>query len=163
MLCYYCYSNFKHSAYYHCNNYHTMNSKDETVGVVGYIVSTDGRKAVLIKKDKPDWQAGKYNGIGGKMEQIDGGMANVAMVRECLEETGVSTEPSDWIEVTIERFPNYTLHVFYTVLDCEVSKQSGETEEPRWMTHTDIKCDAAFGNLVNGVVSHLNQIESLIT
>lgn len=40
----------------------------------------------LIRKDRPQWQAGFLNGIGGKLEP--GETAHDAMIRECHEEAG---------------------------------------------------------------------------
>lgn len=42
---------------------------------------------VLIKKNRPDWQAGKHNGVGGHIEE--GESPHECMVREFQEETGV--------------------------------------------------------------------------
>ena len=48
----------------------------------------------MITKNRPDWQAGKLNGIGGKIEE--GETELQAMVRECAEECGLQTDESDW-------------------------------------------------------------------
>lgn len=49
---------------------------------------------IMIEKKRPEWQAGKLNGIGGKIEPgehfID------AMVREFHEETGWLTTTDQW-------------------------------------------------------------------
>lgn len=61
-----------------------------------------GRPAVLlVQKTAPAWQAGKYNGVGGK---IDPGETPIeAMVREFGEETGINTSADDWTErLTLE-------------------------------------------------------------
>jgi 8-oxo-dGTP diphosphatase len=60
--------------------------------VVGFVFSTDKRYVALIRKEHPDWQKGKWNGIGGHCE-IDEG-SHEAMVREFREETGL--EIIDW-------------------------------------------------------------------
>ncbi|MCI0563502.1 MAG: NUDIX domain-containing protein [Nitrososphaera sp.] len=62
--------------------------------VLGFYFSEDLKNLVLIGKRRPPWQAGKFNGVGGKIE--DGESPYVAMVREFREETGVHTPPSDW-------------------------------------------------------------------
>lgn len=69
--------------------------------VLGFAFSKDRQYLVLIKKDRPEWQAGKLNGIGGKLEpRKDNKEFNEdpidAMIREFKEETGVSTEAKDW-------------------------------------------------------------------
>ena len=43
-------------------------------------------RVVLIRKRRPEWQAGKLNGIGGHVEPGETPLA--AMAREYLEETG---------------------------------------------------------------------------
>lgn len=60
-------------------------------------------RVVLIRKVKPDWQAGKLNGVGGKIEP--GECATVAMAREFHEETGVKTNPRDWEVFAKMHFP----------------------------------------------------------
>lgn len=54
--------------------------------VVGFLFNENGAVA-LIRKVKPVWQAGKLNGIGGKVERDETPLR--AMVREFAEETGV--------------------------------------------------------------------------
>lgn len=61
---------------------------------LGFAFSADRSKIVLIEKKTPAWQAGKLNGIGGKLEP--GETPIDAMCREFEEECGVRTEPSDW-------------------------------------------------------------------
>lgn len=48
---------------------------------------TDGFDVSFVKKQRPAWQKGKYNLIGGKVEP--GETFGEAMVREFEEETGV--------------------------------------------------------------------------
>jgi len=63
--------------------------------VCGFMFSGDYKQVLLIKKKRPDWQAGKWNGIGGHVEDSDESPAH-AMAREFREETGVETAPGDW-------------------------------------------------------------------
>lgn len=51
-----------------------------------------GDQVALIRKNRPEWQAGKLNGIGGKIEP--GEKPLEAMVREFREETGEIV--TDW-------------------------------------------------------------------
>lgn len=39
--------------------------------VLGFAFNRERTKIVLILKNRPDWQKGKYNGIGGKIEPSD--------------------------------------------------------------------------------------------
>ena len=49
----------------------------------------------LIRKNRPAWQAGKLNAIGGHVEA--GEIPLDAQVREYFEETGVQSQPGDWV------------------------------------------------------------------
>lgn len=60
-------------------------------------------KVVLIRKVKPDWQAGKLNGVGGKIEI--GESSRIAMAREFHEETGVHIGPLEWEVFAKMHFP----------------------------------------------------------
>lgn len=55
--------------------------------VVGLLFSEDRVYLAMVEKNRPEWQAGLFNGIGGKIEPGEEPLA--AMVREFLEETGV--------------------------------------------------------------------------
>lgn len=48
----------------------------------------------LVKKNRPEWQAGKINGIGGRIEKDED--PRKAMVREFKEETGIDSKEDDW-------------------------------------------------------------------
>jgi 8-oxo-dGTP diphosphatase len=54
--------------------------------VVGFLYDFDAERVVLIRKKRPEWQAGKLNGVGGKIEP--GETPDDAMRREFYEETG---------------------------------------------------------------------------
>jgi 8-oxo-dGTP diphosphatase len=62
--------------------------------VLGFMLDERGEQVVLIRKNKPTWQAGKWNGVGGKIEP--GEVPIAAMVREFAEETSRFTSESDW-------------------------------------------------------------------
>lgn len=55
--------------------------------VCGFLFSEDRERVLLIRKRRPAWQAGKLNGIGGKIEA--GETPLDAMVREFWEEAGL--------------------------------------------------------------------------
>lgn len=53
--------------------------------VLGFLFSEDGSRVLLVWKNRPAWQNGKLNGVGGKIEP--GETPLQAMKREFLEET----------------------------------------------------------------------------
>jgi 8-oxo-dGTP diphosphatase len=62
--------------------------------VVGFIYNKDKTHVALLRKDRPKWQAGLLNGIGGKIDGNESAME--AMVRECKEETTQSISDKEW-------------------------------------------------------------------
>lgn len=65
--------------------------------VVGFLFSPDFSEVLLIRKNRPDWQAGLLNGVGGKIEEEDESPVH-ALVREFEEETGIVIPPAQWRE-----------------------------------------------------------------
>jgi 8-oxo-dGTP diphosphatase len=61
--------------------------------VVGLMFRRDLTEVALIWKKRPDWQRGKLNGPGGKIEE--GELPIDAVVREFREETGFDQERWD--------------------------------------------------------------------
>jgi 8-oxo-dGTP pyrophosphatase MutT (NUDIX family) len=61
---------------------------------VGFAFSPKNMAVVLIRKERPAWQKGKLNGVGGHVEANESPAQ--AMVREYQEETGVQTALTDW-------------------------------------------------------------------
>lgn len=81
--------------------------------VTGFMYSPDGERVVLINKNQPDWQKGKFNGVGGKIEEDE--TPEQAMSREFKEETGVITSSSDWQSFLILINPNkYRVYMLFT-------------------------------------------------
>jgi len=64
--------------------------------VVGLLMFED--YVVMIRKAKPEWQAGRLNGVGGKIEP--GEEPLTAMRRESLEEIGVTPEWTQFARLT---------------------------------------------------------------
>lgn len=65
--------------------------------VLGFIFDSYAEKVLLIEKQRPNWQAGKLNGIGGKIES--GEKSTAAMVREAFEECHLFSKVGDWLSV----------------------------------------------------------------
>lgn len=62
--------------------------------VVGFYFTDDFTHVALIRKNRPAWQAGLLNGIGGRVEPNETPLD--AMVREYAEETGHHTTTNAW-------------------------------------------------------------------
>jgi 8-oxo-dGTP diphosphatase len=62
--------------------------------VLGFAFDKYGSRVVLIKKKRPEWQAGRWNGICGHVEKDES--PSIAMSREFEEETGVVLPFYEW-------------------------------------------------------------------
>lgn len=93
--------------------------------VLGFAFTHDGRVA-LIRKNRPAWQAGKLNGIGGKVEESEN--ASAAMAREFYEETGVKI-PEHWWEFRGRMFGGDWSVFVYTVSSEDIAKVKTMTDE----------------------------------
>ena len=82
--------------------------------VVGFLFGSDGKNIVLIEKNRPAWQAGKLNGIGGLVEK--GESPDDAMVREFEEEAGAVVK--NWERVAVLQCPE-AIVFFYRAFDDE--------------------------------------------
>lgn len=80
--------------------------------VCGFYFNEDATKVALIRKNRPDWQAGKLNGIGGKCEEDDLTIW-CSMVREFDEEAGVLTDSNRWTWFHSEGEPDEWLCYFF--------------------------------------------------
>ena len=81
---------------------------------LGFLFSRDLDRVVLVLKDRPLWQAGCWNGLGGHIEP--GESPAEAMAREMREEAGITTQPGDWQEYAVmarlSAAPPFIAHVF---------------------------------------------------
>lgn len=64
--------------------------------VLGFLFDEPKSSVVLIRKNKPEWQRGLLNGVGGKVEGDEPNW--YAMYREFKEETGVDDVKLQWEE-----------------------------------------------------------------
>lgn len=67
--------------------------------VAGFLVDPTTRTIALVRKGKPAWQAGRLNGIGGKIEA--GENESNAMRREFREEAGVDITEGAWEAIAV--------------------------------------------------------------
>jgi len=120
--------------------------------VLGFAFSANKKEIVLIEKQKPDWQKGKLNGIGGKIEPNE--VPYLAMVREFEEETGVKTNIADWdlfgemvfqTDIMGGEAKIYLFRMFNDIIDDCVTKE--EEEVLRVNTDTVLSVFSCMHNL----------------
>ncbi len=75
--------------------------------VLALLYSVDHRQVVLMRRTRPVWQAGRVNGLGGRL--MPGETAATAARREVREECGVDV--AEWREVLVWEDAEYVMHV----------------------------------------------------
>lgn len=77
---------------------------------VGFIFTADLKQVLLIHKNAPDWQKGKINGLGGKMEQGESSLN--CFVRELAEESGINIEKKQLRRMGLLQGKEWKVYVF---------------------------------------------------
>lgn len=80
--------------------------------VAGFMFSRDLASVALIRKAEPEWQRGKLNGVGGKIEEGESSVA--AMQREFAEETGWCTSSHIWRHFAALSGPDWSLDFYFS-------------------------------------------------
>jgi len=108
--------------------------KQYTVAVV---FDHTGRSVLLMLKNRPKWQEGKFNFPGGKVESEETPIQCV--VREFKEECGLLIEPERWNYTGIFSGSDeacegnyYYVHVFATKTTEHESPYANEDQEVYW-------------------------------
>lgn len=94
---------------------------------LGFMFDPAARTVVLIRKNKPAWQRGLLNGVGGKVEFGETPIA--AIVREFQEETGVLTKQADWREFALLRGKGFVVACYITISN-RLAQCESRTSEP---------------------------------
>lgn len=118
--------------------------------VLGFMFDVSCEQVLLIQKNRPAWQKGLYNGIGGKIENE---LPIEAMVREFKEETGILTVEKDWTFFTRIENSDFNINIFFIKSDDIFTAKSVESEQVKIF---DVE------NLPKNVIYNLNWIIPLI-
>ena len=94
---------------------------------LGFVFSPDLKEVYLIRKNRPAWQAGKLNGIGGEM--LPGESITTCMIREAQEETGLETRPDDWMIYAFLHGPDFRVMVSWLRLSLPCRQPLTKTDE----------------------------------
>ena len=93
---------------------------------VGFLFSFDKQKVALIRKNRPDWQKGRLNGVGGHVEA--GETALQCMGREFGEEVEYpSLFKTEWRQYATLESPQFIMDCFASLGD--LSSIKAKTDE----------------------------------
>jgi 8-oxo-dGTP diphosphatase len=108
--------------------------------VCGFYFDKGFKQVVLIWKNKPAWQKGKLNGVGGKIEA--GELPITAMRREFYEETGILH--NEWRDLIILEGQDWRVHFFCAigkVNEFEYAKTQEEEEVAKIEVQRFLACE----------------------
>lgn len=80
-----------------------------------------------MHKNRPDWQAGKINGLGGKIEPGEDNAA--CIVREIEEEAGLVTKPEEWLHICAMQDTDWRVDVLGLIWKEEIASAKAKTDE----------------------------------
>lgn len=104
----------------------------DTTHTVGFVFSKDQAQVLLMLKNRPPWQKGKYNGPGGKVEA--GETAIQCVAREVFEETNISIEEDAWIYFAEITEGSNHIEFFATISSGYMLSIEQKTDEPiKWV------------------------------
>lgn len=112
--------------------------------VVGFLFNPEKDKVILIQKNRPNWQKGLYNGVGGHIEI--GETPGQAMIREFHEETGVLI--MQWLEYALIKGADYEVYFFHA--------SSKKYNKARKMTDESICIMGLYELKSNPIIFNLN-------
>jgi len=117
----------------------------------GFIFDSDLNKVLLVHKQKPDWQKGKINGIGGKYEGSE--TPEECIARETHEESTLDIRKELWVYVG-------TMHQTVGDVGILAAKYTGSANDAVKNDHEDIEWfDVSY--LPSNVISNLRWLVPL--
>jgi 8-oxo-dGTP diphosphatase len=93
--------------------------------VLALLFTADGREVVLVRKNRPAWQLGRVNVLGGKLH--DGESLFDAARREVREEAGVDIE--EWEHFLVWHDPAYRLRAVRAFDEAARRARTAEDQE----------------------------------
>lgn len=106
--------------------------------VLGFLFNENMKHVVLIKKQKPDWQKNKYNGVGGKIDESDPSV-QFAMQREFKEETSLLIQAHRWNFFCEMEAEDWHVSCFWAIAETLESVETVTEEEVAIVPITAVK------------------------
>lgn len=102
---------------------------NKTTYALGFIFNASFTQVLLIQKNRPAWQKGKYNGVGGHVEKNESYME--AIKREVLEETSLIS--NNWTYTCSLDGNDWHTRIFATQYNRKLDDAKTQTDEKvRW-------------------------------
>lgn len=96
--------------------------------VVAFVFNTDFTSVLLMHKNRPAWQDGLVNGLGGKVNDGEDTFATVS--REVEEESGLQISKDSWVKVGKVHSGSFTMDVFGHRYEGDMNDAVTKEDEP---------------------------------
>lgn len=104
---------------------------------VGFVFAAGFGKVLLVHKEKPEWQKGLMNGVGGKYEP--GESAEECVSREVEEESGLMISPELWRYVGKMKTETWCVDVLAVIWDGDLAEaRKCDYEEVEWVSTKEL-------------------------
>lgn len=107
------------------------------INTLGFLFDNSGNNVALILKDRPEWQAGKMNGVGGKLEGEETSLET--QIREFQEETGLLFEDWEYVGEMLCNTCKVDLFRAFLPDDNLPELEKVTSEEPKWIPVSQIR------------------------
>jgi 8-oxo-dGTP diphosphatase len=98
---------------------------------LGFIFDSTLNKVLLMHKTKPEWQAGKVNGLGGKVEEGEDGISCIK--REVKEESNLDIEKESFVYAGVLHSDSFHMEVFCSIYTGNISDaKTLEEQKVEW-------------------------------
>lgn len=125
--------------------------------VVGFVFDPQLEKVALLLKRRPDFMSGKFNGVGGKVEESDPSESE-AMSRECGEEIGLVIPSYNWLPIDRTCFHDRgTCLYVYAAFYPNLHEASAKTDEELHLLDAQLLISKGNNMLFEGVQDYLQQ------
>lgn len=104
--------------------------------VTGFLLSTSGDEVLLVRKKRPIWQAGLWNGLGGRI--YSGENWARAMDRKAQDEAGVQVT---WRKITAIVWNEVCVHFYAACCDRSLRRWSQKGDEELAIHHVNRLAD----------------------
>ncbi|MBN2471348.1 MAG: NUDIX domain-containing protein [Anaerolineae bacterium] len=94
---------------------------------LGFVFDSTLSHVMLIHKNRPAWQAGKVNGVGGKLEPGETPLEGIR--REVREESALDIPLQDWLPVAEMQADDWRVHVFAARYGGDPARARSQTDE----------------------------------
>ena len=122
---------------------------------VGFIFTSDGSQVLLIQKKRPEWQKGRYNGIGGHLNTKEEQYFNFegCFVREVKEECNLTIKPNLVKQIgriiCLREDVIVPIYVYKMGSEEEIMNVQQLTDEPlKWWNPFELKIQSVVPNLM---------------